>query len=319
MTDSNLSVNRGAVVSPIVLLHLPNCLQFAVLAFGVLASGLTVSTPLVCPPSPAPADPHPVALPLFRLPVSAQFTAANPVLTPSELAHILALSQPSVLVTTPAGLPTFQAAFALLSADVQAKLAYPTRGNVFLVDLEHDDYGASASSLAAPAEGVIGGWNVQNWKVLLPSATNSAPFSPPKYVGSESALRAAVIFWSSGTSGKSKGVILSHKACSSAIISVWHYAALGADERLVGLPPFYHIFGWANTLMISPAFGATTTTIQKVSKTSLPQQLSPNSADSPPAPTVRPSNLPPYCARDARNSPAYRSSRRRPVCQKPSR
>ena len=50
-------------------------------------------------------------------------------------------------------------------------------------------------------------------------------------------LRAAVIFWSSGTSGKSKGVVLTHKALASAIISVWYGAGLGADERLIGLPP----------------------------------------------------------------------------------
>ena len=50
-------------------------------------------------------------------------------------------------------------------------------------------------------------------------------------------LRAAVIFWSSGTSGKSKGVVLSHKALASAIISVWYGAGLGAEERLIGLPP----------------------------------------------------------------------------------
>lgn len=92
---------------------------------------------------------------------------------------------------------------------------------------------------------------MQNWKVLLPA--KPAPFSPPKYVGSEASLRAAVIFWSSGTSGKSKGVVLTHKACSSAIISVWHYATLGADERLVGLPPFYHIFD--ESFIFSLSFG----------------------------------------------------------------
>lgn len=63
-----------------------------------------------------------------------------------------------------------------------------------------------------------------------------------RYVGSENAIRAAVIFWSSGTSGKSKGVILSHKAIASALVAVWHYSTLGPNERLVGLPPFYHIF-----------------------------------------------------------------------------
>ncbi|KAK4058084.1 hypothetical protein OIO90_000823 [Microbotryomycetes sp. JL221] len=229
-TASDPTVNRGAIVGPIVLLQLPNCLQFPVLAFGVLASGLTI-------------------------------TACNPVLTPGEIAHILALSQPSVIVTTPTGLPNFQKAFEQLEPSVQQKLAYPTKGNVFIVDPDQDDYGSSMSSLNQQQTSIIGGWKVSNWKTLLPS--NPAPFTPPRYTPAESALRAAVIFWSSGTSGKSKGVILSHRACSSALVAVWHYSTLGQDERLVGLPPFYHIFGWANVLMVSPAFGATTTTIAK--------------------------------------------------------
>lgn len=210
MTESNPSVNRGAVVSPIILAHLPNSLQFPVLAFGALAAGLT-------------------------------FTAVNPVLTPGEVAHILNLSKPSVIITTPSGLPVFQAAYELLDAVLQAQLGYPTRGNVFIVDADQDDYGSSAGSMNQVDSFTVGGWHVQNWKTLLPG--KPAPFSPPKYVGSEASLRAAVIFWSSGTSGKSKGVILSHRAVASAIISVWHYSTLGPNERLVGLPPFYHIFG----------------------------------------------------------------------------
>ncbi|TKA55401.1 hypothetical protein B0A53_02325 [Rhodotorula sp. CCFEE 5036] len=226
---SDPSVNRGAIISPVVLLHLPNCLPFVTLAYGVLASGLTL-------------------------------TAANPVLSPPEVAHILTLSQPGAIVTTEAGLSSFQAAFKLLTPELQSKLAYPTAGNVFIVDLEADDYGVSASALSQVPSS-IDGWSVQDWKVLVPA--NPKPFTPPKYVGSEDALRAAMIFWSSGTSGKSKGVILTHRAIGSALIAVWHASTLGEDERLVGLPPFYHIFGWANVLMVGVAFGATVTTMRK--------------------------------------------------------
>lgn len=216
ITCSDPAVNRGAVVSPIVLAYLPNSLQFPVLAFGTLAAGLT-------------------------------FTAINPVLTPGEVAHILSLSKPSVIVTTPTGLPVFQKAFETLDPTLQSQLAYPTKGNVFIVDPDQGDYGTSPSTLNQSTSYTSGGWRVQNWKVLLPQ--NSAPFSPPKYAGSEASLRAAVIFWSSGTSGKSKGVILSHKAVASALVSVWHYSTLGPKESLVGLPPFYHIFGapWSRT------------------------------------------------------------------------
>ncbi|GAA5913540.1 hypothetical protein JCM8208_000705 [Rhodotorula glutinis] len=228
-SSSNPHVNRGAIVSPTILLHLPNCLPFVTLAYGVLASGLTL-------------------------------TAANPVLTPPELAHILTLSEPAALVTTAAGVATFQAAFKLLAPDLQAKLRYATGGNVFLVNLDGDDYGASAASLA-PLERNLGGWTVHDWKILLPAKPK--PFTPPRYTGSEDALRAAMIFWSSGTSGKSKGVILTHRAIGSALIAVWHASTLGEGERLVGLPPFYHIFGWANVLMAGVALGATVTTMGK--------------------------------------------------------
>ncbi|GAA6001899.1 hypothetical protein JCM10207_002369 [Rhodosporidiobolus poonsookiae] len=229
LSASNPKFNRGAIISPTILLHLPNCLPFATLAYGVLASGLTL-------------------------------TAANPVLTPKELAHILTLSQPAAIVTTAAGVSNFQLAYKELSSELQAKLGYATKGNVFLVNPDADDYGATAASLAFRPDN-LGGWRVQDWKVLLP--VDAKPFAPPKYTGSEAGLRAAMIFWSSGTSGKSKGVVLTHEAIGSALIAVWHASTLGPDESLVGLPPFYHIFGWANVLMVGVAFGATVTTISK--------------------------------------------------------
>lgn len=185
-------------------------------------------------------------------------------MTPPEIAHILTLSKPACIVTTPSGIPNFQAAFKLLPSELQSQLGYSTKGNVFVVDPDADDYGASSSSFR-PASETINGWKVQDWKALLPHDTTSSKtvFIPPKYTGDEDAKRAAMIFWSSGTSGKSKGVILSHRAIGTAQIAVWHASTLGQDERLVGLPPFYHIFGWANVLLPAVSIGATVTTISK--------------------------------------------------------
>lgn len=62
LSTSRADVNRGSVVSPTVLIHLPNCLPFVTLAYGVLASGLTVSLPTFPPlkleraPTPPFAD-----------------------------------------------------------------------------------------------------------------------------------------------------------------------------------------------------------------------------------------------------------------------
>lgn len=159
-----------------------------------------------------------------------QFTGANPALTAGEIAHILTKSEPAVIITSRSGLDNFQAAFSSLSPEIQAHLGYRTRGNVFLVDPESDDYGASAATLNQAASSLINGWHCQSWKVLLPA--KPAAFTVPQYAAGEDDLRAAIIFWSSGTSaGKSKGVILSHKALGSALIACWHGSGLKENER----------------------------------------------------------------------------------------
>lgn len=57
---------------------------------------------------------------------------------------------------------------------------------------------------------------------------------------------------------------MSHRAIASALVANWHYSSLGEDERLIGLPPLYHIYGFANVFMLAPAFGASVSLIQKV-------------------------------------------------------
>lgn len=253
LSSSKPDVNNGAVVSPIVLLHLPNCIPFCVLTFGILASGLTVrSRACQCTPcGEAGAD------------SSVQWTAANPALTPGELAHILSLSKPAAIVTTAGAVPTWQAAFDLLAPEVRSELGYDRKGNVFVVDMEADDYGSSMSSVAATSETRIGSWTVRDWKTLLPAKV--APFSPPRYTAQEASLRAALIFWSSGTSGKSKGVVLTQRAATTAAIGAWFSNDWVDGERFMGLPPYYHIYGFANVLLPAAYCGAHVVNISKVS------------------------------------------------------
>lgn len=103
---------------------------------------------------------------------------------------------------------------------------------------------------------------MQDWQNLI--AARPVEFTPPRYEGTEAGLRTAVIFWSSGTSGKSKGVMMSHKALGSALIGCWHGSGLKPGQEVtVGLPPMYHIFGWAMILQPGPAFGNVSTLISK--------------------------------------------------------
>lgn len=183
-------------------------------------------------------------------------------MTAPELAHILSLSKPAIIITTTAGLATIQAAAALRQPGARGAVDYSAAGRVFTVDMEQDAYGCSAGSLNRPSEVVVDGWRVRDWQNLI--AARPVEFTPPKYEGKEASLRTAVIFWSSGTSGKSKGVMMSHKALGSALIGCWHGSGLKPGKEVtVGLPPMYHIFGWAMILQPGPSFGNTCTLLSK--------------------------------------------------------
>lgn len=186
-------MNRGTVISPVVFLHLPNSMQMATMIYGTLCSGLTVNS--------IPSSSRAITV-LALLTDSqgrcflprTQLTFSNPALTPTELSQVLSKSLPSVIVTTPEGLARIQDAFELLPASTRAKLGFDKSPRTFVVDTSVDDYGATEHSLGRPRCWESRGWTVQDWKVLLP--VDAPSFTPPqKYVGKESSLRAAVIFW----------------------------------------------------------------------------------------------------------------------------
>ena len=64
---------------------------------------------------------------------------------------------------------------------------------------------------------------------------------PQQFLGSDRDL--AVIFFTSGTTAKRKGVMLSHRNIIANTESIIEYLSLGADERACVVLPFHHIGG----------------------------------------------------------------------------
>lgn len=207
-------------LAPVVLVQLPNCLAFAPVVFGVFASGLTASL-------------------------------AAPALTASELGWIVQNARPRAVVTAKATLPAVREALR-----AHPDQAYAARVPVFVVDPEQQPqypFAASASIDPAAAAGAE-----HDWTCLL--SEPPVPVAPYRLPPGSAANRTAVILWSSGTSGRSKGVLHSHSAIVFSMVSLWYDADFhkpGLRQRWMGYIPFYHVFGLCNIFVMLPCIGAT--------------------------------------------------------------
>jgi acyl-[acyl-carrier-protein]-phospholipid O-acyltransferase/long-chain-fatty-acid--[acyl-carrier-protein] ligase len=65
----------------------------------------------------------------------------------------------------------------------------------------------------------------------------------------------ATVIFSSGSTGDPKGVMLSHYNIASNIDQVGRTFALDKDDRIMGILPFFHSFGFMATLWMPPALG----------------------------------------------------------------
>ncbi|KDN37925.1 acetyl-CoA synthetase-like protein [Tilletiaria anomala UBC 951] len=262
---------RTAVWSPetTVLLHIPNCLAFPILLLGATAAKCTVS----------PISTH------LQVP---------------EIAYLLAYARPHVIITTkgasegegriraalqsiidrpePVGEVTAEEGqrWAIELAhtwDRSAKQSTLQRGEtlpfaqqrVWLVDLARtvDYYGTNTNAAGIPAATL----DKRDWTNLLRpiGPTHRLPFQIEVMQQDELEARAAVLLWSSGTTGKSKGVLLSHQALMAEVYSQWsaklstgvYRGAYGGGERWVALAPWCHIYGLATFLLSAIATGAT--------------------------------------------------------------
>ncbi|KAM0206216.1 hypothetical protein ACHAQD_012507 [Fusarium lateritium] len=173
-------------------------------------------------------------------------TLASPSLTTTELAWIIKQSRPRVLFTMKSMLDTVEKAL-----ESQEDEAYKNSARVYTVDLTTDLYPLSPASHAEEGD----------WKNLL--TLSKSPLTVGHPVSPESAAtRTAIILWSSGTSGRSKGVLLSHQAINFSIASLWHDADFyGFHQRWLGYVPFYHVFGLTNIFLLAFATGSTVYTM----------------------------------------------------------
>lgn len=130
---------------------------------------------------------------------------------------------------------------------------YVNQVRVFSVNLGSEQYPLSPTRNAG-SDG--------DWKQLLVPASRpdvmARPFAP------EDALtRTAVILWSSGTSGRSKGVLLTHQALNFSAASLWHDADFyqQQSQRWLGYVPFFHVFGLTNAFLLAVCTGSTVYTM----------------------------------------------------------
>ncbi|KAL9081615.1 MAG: hypothetical protein Q9159_007205 [Coniocarpon cinnabarinum] len=166
---------------------------------------------------------------------------ASPALTSTELEHIISLARPAAIITTEEGYETIRGTLNLVGDTTLAeKLISGER--IFI----HNSTGNRSSSPAG-AENLT--------KLLRPHGTD---FQATRLVRHSFQKHTALILWSSGTTGKSKGVCLSHENLIHSNICMWHIAPqLDANERWLGVAPFYHIYGLAVVALMAPACGAT--------------------------------------------------------------
>jgi acyl-[acyl-carrier-protein]-phospholipid O-acyltransferase/long-chain-fatty-acid--[acyl-carrier-protein] ligase len=92
---------------------------------------------------------------------------------------------------------------------------------------------------------------LQAW--LLPGAALESALGDGRHPGLDDL---ATIIFSSGSTGDPKGVMLTHYNVGSNVDQIGQTFALGADDRILGILPFFHSFGFTATLALPGLLGA---------------------------------------------------------------
>ncbi|KAG9259122.1 uncharacterized protein F5Z01DRAFT_614670 [Emericellopsis atlantica] len=209
------------------------------------------------PPTPRCAAPQVAPIVLVQLPNCLPFattvlgvlaaglttTLVSPSLTDKELAWVLQSSRPRIIITATGCLQAMQSAL-----DQQNDQAFARSVPVYPVNVGQDPYPALPTQPSS-----------QDWTRLL-AKTPTGIKQPRQF---DPAARAAIILWSSGTSGRSKGVMLSHHALNFSVASIWHDADFyrAQHERWLGFVPFFHVYGLLNLFLVAIPTGSTVYTM----------------------------------------------------------
>ena len=146
------------------------------------------------------------------------FVPVNPVLRPPQVAHILNDCSVKVLVTSPERLETL--------AEVLENC--PSLRTIILVGT------ASAAALPGPRK--------VSWQELAAQTATSA--ASPRPVD----LDMAAIFYTSGSTGQPKGVVLSHRNILVGAESVSQYLEMGPSDRILSVLPLSFDAGLSQVL-----------------------------------------------------------------------
>ena len=114
-------------------------------------------------------------------------------------------------------------------------------------EIERQVANSGAKLLIDDAEGFVGR--------ALPGATSEEVEVDPEDL--------AVLPYSSGTTGLMKGVMLTHRNLVANIEQAWNSMPLDDEDTLVGLMPFFHIYGQTVVLNMGLAKGSTIVTMPR--------------------------------------------------------
>ena len=120
------------------------------------------------------------------------------------------------------------------------------------------DAGARAVIVAEPLRGAVAGME----RVIALEALPTGDGAPP-VAAVDPAADLAVLPFSSGTTGLSKGVMLTHRNLVANLEQVRSVHRIGPEDTLIGLLPFFHIYGQTIVVNLGLAAGATVVTMPR--------------------------------------------------------